>query len=78
MNLMTISKFKATSVDKIKELLPLTILVNEDVAFVVCDPEETIVLQDLHPAVKIQLRAREKRARAGMPVPDLMQREYNR
>jgi len=78
MNLMTVSKFKATNVETLKTLLPITVLVNEEVAFMVCDPEQVIALQDLHPAVKMQLRAREKRARAGMPVPELIQREYDR
>lgn len=71
MNVVTITELRALMRDlKIVELLgkcPFSVTSNgEEVAYF-CRKDGVIVVDDLHPRVRNQLRAREQMARRGMP-----------
>jgi len=69
---MTISQFKKATVEELKDKIPIQLISNGEVLATLVNTEEIIVLTDLHPRVRIALKAQEKRARAGMP-PTLLE-----
>ncbi len=69
MNALPWSEVKKLSLAKLQELAPVTILGDGTPAFFLDKVESVIVTSDLHPRVRNNLRAQEKRARVGMPPP---------
>jgi len=67
MNKIALSKLRTFKVGNIKRLLPAVVTVDTEDVFVISNAEDVIVVSDLHPRVRNQLRAQEKKARAGMP-----------
>ena len=55
--------------DDAKKAMPLLITFNAEDWGIFVDPEDVIVVADLHPRVRNMLRMQEKRARIGMPPP---------
>jgi len=72
MKKISISELRKLSVEEIKEQIPLAITSdNEPFAYVV-NLEDVIVVADLHPRVQNMLKMQEKRARGGMPPPEVL------
>jgi len=70
MHTITFSDMKRLSLADLKVLLPVTVTFEAEPALMVDVPENIITLTDLHPRIKIQLRAAEQKARLGMPKPE--------
>ena len=69
MNEMNWGEVVRLGAGRIKDYLPLTVLVESVPTFVLNNNEDVIVVSDLHIRVRNMLRAQEKRARAGMGAP---------
>ena len=66
MERVAISDWRTWKVAQINENLPLMITIEGVDAFLIDRPENIIVVSDLHPRVRNNLKALEYRARAGM------------
>jgi hypothetical protein len=64
MNTMTKTDLFKLPAAKIKELLPLVITSDGEIVCVMVDTEKVLLIDDLHPRVQIQLKARETLARS--------------
>ena len=71
MNVLPRSMVRTKSIEELKELMPLKITADGEIFAVMADPEDIIVVGDLHPRVQIQLKAKEKLARSGMGQKDV-------
>ena len=69
MNRITWREVQTTKSSQIAESLPLEVTSSGEVIGYLVRPEDAIVISDLHPAVRAQLKAREALARQGMPKP---------
>ena len=67
MNQINWSAMVAKGATNLKSLLPLEVLYDGELAFVLCNVEDVIVVSDLHIRVRNMLKALEKKARGGMP-----------
>ncbi len=69
MNIIAWGEMKRLKADELNALLPVLVEVNTEPMFVIGNPEGTLIINDLHPRVQIQLKEREKLARSGMSNP---------
>ncbi len=69
---VSINNFKKMSRKDVLEKLPLTITYDNEPLVTVDLPENIITISDLHPRVRIMLKAQEGKARMGMPKPELI------
>jgi len=71
MNVLTLSEFRKEKTDKVLELAPIKIISDGQPIGFFGKLEDFMYIGDLHPRVKIQLRAKEELARQGMPKNDI-------
>lgn len=71
MNVLTLSEFKKRNATEVKELAPIKILSDGEPMGFFGSFEDFIYIGDMHPRVKIQLRAREQLVRRGMTSKDI-------
>ena len=69
MNITTKSEFSKMAADVLKAARPTLVTAEGEIIGVWANPDEIIVLSDLHPTVRRMLQNRELRARMGMPSP---------
>jgi len=67
MNEISLSEFKRLGVNQIESIMPTRISVDGTSKYIIAREEDVISVGDLNINVRKQLRAREKRARIGMP-----------
>jgi len=67
MNIISWSELRSLSATETLKILPVTITVNGFAVMGLDKIEDIMITSDLHPNVKMQLKAREQMARAGMP-----------
>ncbi len=70
MNIMSWSDFINLPPEKRKEVLPTVVTMDGEPYGLVAPPDDVVYIGDMHPRVKIQLKAREALARKGMPKND--------
>ncbi len=59
--------YRNKPIAEVLAVLPLEVLSNGEVAFILSKAEDVITLSDLHPRVRHQIKGQEQKARAGMP-----------
>lgn len=67
MNQLSHTDLRRLSAAELEKLVPVELTINGFPRFVIDTPENIITLSDLHPRVRIQLKALERKARLGMP-----------
>ena len=72
MKKISISELRKLSVEEIKEQMPLAITSDKEPFAYVVNLEDVIVVADLHPRVQNMLKMQERRARGGMPPPEVL------
>lgn len=70
MNTVNVSVFRSLTVEKMRGLMPFTLLADGEPIAVVSKAEDVIVISDMHPRVRIQFKAKEAMIRRGMPKPE--------
>ena len=70
MNVLTFSKLTQLGGSKVAKFLPAMVTVDGEPTFVISKAEDVIIVADLNIRVRNMLRARERKARAGMPKPE--------
>lgn len=69
MNTVTQSEFSRMTMDEKREIVPAILTADgEDFAMIV-QPQDVVVISDLHPRVRNMIKNMELKARAGMPKP---------
>jgi len=71
MNVLTKSEFNRKPASEVLELAPIKILSDGELIGFFGKLEDFIYIGDMHPRVKIQLKAREQLARTGMVSKDI-------
>jgi len=69
MNSLAKSDIYNLSAEKLAKLAPIDVTCYGESLFILCNAKDVIVVSDLHPRVKMQLKALEAKARMGMPKP---------
>lgn len=64
---MSLSTFRRLKATEIKDMLPVTITAEGVPVAQVVNPDDVIVIGDLHPRLQNRFRAMEKKSRIGMP-----------
>ena len=70
MNVLSISEFRRETGEKLLELAPIKLLSNGEPVGFFGKIEDFIYIGDLHPRVRIQLKAKEQMIRQGIPNSD--------
>jgi len=69
MKKLSLSDWRRLDKDGVIKVLPCLISIEGEDKIVMADPNEIIVLSDLHPNMRRILKAQENKARGGMPPP---------
>jgi len=72
---ISISEERKLSVEDIKAQMPIAITSDGEPFAYLVDLAEVIVVSDLHPRVRNMLQMMERRARSGMPKPEVISKE---
>lgn len=68
--IISLNDLRHRKADELDEIVPAMLTVNGEEKYVVAPIDQVLVIGDLHPRLKIKLRAIIARARRGMPKPE--------
>ena len=69
MNIISYAVLKTTNFAELSAITPAIITWNGEPQMIIAPCDSIVVISDLHPRVRAQLKAMETKARAGMPAP---------
>ena len=67
MRTLAIGQIRKLNATEIRDLLPVMMTYENEPFAMLCNPEDIVVIADMHPTVRRQFRAKEAQVRAGMP-----------